>query len=140
LDLPVCSGLLLDLKVGRRGVGKSRKELHPVSEMDTEKVRGRAKEDYRNQRRKLPDEDSRQARWSPWTSRADCADMLIPTMQGKRSAGTLRVKAARITSQKIGRLEARRARGYTHRKVGMSSWEDRLAAILPLTRTIRSDA
>ncbi len=40
LDLPVCSGFVLHVKVGRRGVGKSGKEFHPVSKMDTENVPG----------------------------------------------------------------------------------------------------
>ncbi len=47
------------------------------------------------------------------------AGMLIPTMSGKESAGAARVKAAGITTQKRGRLEARWARGHTHRMVGM---------------------
>src|ERR1700677_341476 len=35
LDLPVCSGFVLHVKVGRREAGKSGKEFHPVSQMDT---------------------------------------------------------------------------------------------------------
>ena len=70
-------------------------------------------------------------------SRANYAKMLIPTMSGKESAGTARVKAARIAIQERGRLEAWQARGHTHRKVGMSTSEDRfLAAILSATRLI----
>ena len=38
LDLPVCSGVVLDVKVGRREAGKSGKEFHPVSRMDTGKM------------------------------------------------------------------------------------------------------
>ena len=47
--------------------------------------------------------------------------MLIPTMSGKESAGTARVKAAEVTTQESGRLEARRARGHAHLMVGMST-------------------
>ena len=47
--------------------------------------------------------------------------MRIPTMSGKEFAGTVRVKAAEITTQESDRLDARRARGHTHRKVGMST-------------------
>jgi len=32
--------------------------------------------------------------------RAHCADVLIPTMSGKNSAGMARVKAAKITTQR----------------------------------------
>ena len=42
------------------------------------------------------------------------------TMAGKEPAGTVRVKAAEITAQESGRLEARRACGHTHLMVGMS--------------------
>ena len=48
--------------------------------------------------------------------RANGADMLIPTISGKESAGVSRVKAARVKTQRKGRLEARRARGHTHRR------------------------
>ena len=51
--------------------------------------------------------------------RANCADMLIPTMSGKENAGAARVKATRITTQQGHRLEAGRAREHTHRMVGM---------------------
>ena len=47
--------------------------------------------------------------------------MLIPTMSGKESAGTVRVKAAGITTQESDRLEARRARGHALLMVGMST-------------------
>jgi hypothetical protein len=57
-------------------------------------------------------------------------------VDGKKFAGTARVKALRITTQEKGRLVARRARGHTHREVGMNSWQDRLAAILTFTRSI----
>jgi hypothetical protein len=40
LDLPVCSGFVLHVKVGRREAGKSGKDFHPVSKMDTEKMPG----------------------------------------------------------------------------------------------------
>jgi hypothetical protein len=40
LDLPVCSGFVLHVKVGRREAGKSGKNFHPVSKMDTEKMPG----------------------------------------------------------------------------------------------------
>ena len=59
--------------------------------------------------------------------------MLIPTMSGKESAGTARVKVTKITAQEEVRLEARRARGHTHLMVGMRTGEGRfLAAILSL--------
>jgi hypothetical protein len=51
--------------------------------------------------------------------RANCADMLIPTMSGKENAGAARVKATRITTQRRHRLEASWAREHTHRMVGM---------------------
>jgi len=51
--------------------------------------------------------------------RANCADMLIPTMSSKESAGAARVKAGQITTEKRGRLDARWARGHTHLLVGM---------------------
>ena len=47
--------------------------------------------------------------------------MRIPTMSGKEFAGTVRVKAAEITTQESDRLEARRARGHAHLMVGMST-------------------
>jgi len=61
--------------------------------------------------------------------------MLIPTMSGKESVGTARVKAAGTTAQRRDRLEARLARGHTHLMVVMRTCEDRfLAAILSCTR------
>ena len=40
LDLPVCSGFVLGVKIGRREAGESGKEFHSVSRMDTEKMPG----------------------------------------------------------------------------------------------------
>jgi len=71
--------------------------------------------------------------------RANRADILIPTMSGKESADTVRVKAAEITTQERGRLEARWERGHTHLMVGMSTREGRFfAAILSVTHSSRS--
>ena len=64
--------------------------------------------------------------------------MLIPTMSGKESAGTARVKAAEITTQKRGRLEARWARGHTHLMVGMRPERTASSAILSFTRSSRA--
>ena len=67
--------------------------------------------------------------------------MLIPTMSGKQSAGTARVKAGLVTTQERGRLEARWARGHTHLMVGNENLIGPfLAAILSCTRSSRADA
>jgi hypothetical protein len=41
--LPVCSGFVLDVKVGRRGVGKDGKEFHSVSKQGHADARRRDK-------------------------------------------------------------------------------------------------
>lgn len=54
----------------------------------------------------------------------------------RNSARMARVKAVTTTFLKRSRLEARRARGHTHCDMGMSTVEERLAAILSFTLSI----
>jgi hypothetical protein len=67
LDLPVCSGFVLDVKVGRREAGKSGKEFHLVSRMDTEKMPGLW---YR----RLPESAVRTAGWGLRASSLESVD------------------------------------------------------------------
>ena len=112
-------------KVGLMGAAFGGKIFHAVSKRDTRKM---AQGIVGMGVQRMSDWSGRPG-WKKPLPRADCADMLIPTMTSKIPRARRGSRLRRSQLKTMLRLEAWRVRRYTHRNVGMSTGEDRFAVL-----------